>query len=93
MTVERLLWVIESFATWREQPFHEVAFSYVMDLPADTPYRDIGTEFTGHEGPPPLRFRWFPLTTLDRITLCPSFLFSALANLPDTPRHIVHWDE
>jgi 8-oxo-dGTP pyrophosphatase MutT (NUDIX family) len=93
VTVDRLLWVVENFFAWRGKRLHEVAFYYVMHLPADALNRDIHAEFTGYEGQIPLRFRWFPLATLERIRLYPRFLPAALADLPQSPRHIIHWDE
>jgi 8-oxo-dGTP pyrophosphatase MutT (NUDIX family) len=93
VTVGRLLWVVENFFAWRGRQFHEVAFSYLMELPVDSPYRDVRAEFTGYEGEIALPFRWFPVAGLDRIRLYPDFLSAALADLPETPRHIVHWDK
>src|SRR5918998_511860 len=46
----RLLWVTENFFTYGGVPFHEIAFYFLMSLPEDAPFRDVGTDFQGKEG-------------------------------------------
>ena len=54
--VLRLLWVVENFFAYFGKQLHELSFYYQMALPVDSPYRDIGVDFTGHEGAVTLLF-------------------------------------
>jgi ADP-ribose pyrophosphatase YjhB (NUDIX family) len=92
VAVERLLWVVENVFTYRGRRLHELALYYAMSLPEDSPYRDVGTDFSGHEGETTLHYRWFPIDGLGNANLRPTFLETALSELPETPRHIVHVD-
>lgn len=93
VTVGRLLWVVENFFDYRGERLHEIAFYYAMHLPAESPYQDVHAGFTGYEGEISLPFRWFPLDRLDQIRVYPTFLVQGLVNLPESPRHLIHWDE
>ena len=82
VTVGRLLWVVENVFTYRGKRLHELALYYAMSLPADRPYRDVGTAFMGREGEIDLLFRWFPIDRIAAINLQPDFLEAALGDLP-----------
>jgi len=90
--VHRLLWVTENFFTYAGVPFHEIAFYFLMSLPQDSPFREVGTDFTGKEGDVTLLFHWFPIGQIEGVRLLPSFLTAALSALPDSPVHVVHVD-
>src|SRR4051794_28934077 len=89
--VGRLLWVMEHFFTHAGRPFHEVAFYYQMRLPVDSPYLDVRQDFIGSEGQTRLLFRWFPIAQLAGVRFYPTFFRTALADLPETPQHIVQF--
>jgi ADP-ribose pyrophosphatase YjhB (NUDIX family) len=88
----RLLWVVENFFEYFGERLHEISFYFLMSLPEDSPYRDIGVDFTGREGEITLLFHWFPLDQIDGVRLLPTFLRTALNALPEYPVHIVHVD-
>lgn len=90
--VGRLLWIVENVITYRGMRLHELALCYAMSLPEDSPYREIGADFTGREGEITLHFRWFPIDRIQDVNLRPSFLQTALGDLPKTPVHVVHVD-
>jgi ADP-ribose pyrophosphatase YjhB (NUDIX family) len=90
--VGRLLWVVENFFMHEGWQFHELAFYYLMTLPRPCRFDDIDATFTGLDGDTPITFRWFPIDTLEAVLLYPAFLRSALADLPNSPVHLIHTD-
>lgn len=88
--VERLLWVVESFFASGARPHHELGLYHRVALPTDSPHLDIATPFAGDEGGLRLTFRWFPHEALGGLRIYPVFLRAALAELPDTPRHVIN---
>jgi 8-oxo-dGTP pyrophosphatase MutT (NUDIX family) len=93
VTILRLLWIVENFFVHAAVRFHEISFYYQIALAEDSPFRDLSTDFTGHEGDVTLLFHWFRIDELERVRLHPTFLKSALAALPDSPVHIIHVDQ
>ena len=91
----RLLWVVENFFEYDEKPYHELALYFLMRLPDDSPYLDQSQSHAGQEAEPKLIFQWFPneADTLTGLPLLPSFLQTALQQLPITTTHLVHFDE
>ena len=93
--VIRLLWIVESFFDYDERRYHELAFYFLMRLPDDSPYLDQSITHAGQEAEPELIFQWFlnDAATLAGLPLLPSFLQTALQDLPATTRHLVHHDK
>ena len=91
--VLRLLWVVENFFEYFGERMHEISFYYQMSLPEDSPYRDIGNDFTGKEVDVTLLFHWFRIDEIERFRLLPTFLTTALGALPGFPVHIIHIDQ
>jgi ADP-ribose pyrophosphatase YjhB (NUDIX family) len=91
--VLRLLWVVENFFEYFGERLHELSFNYQMSLPEDSPYRDVGVDFTGQEGDVTLLFHWFPIDEIEGVRLHPTFLRTALGALPDSPVHVIHVDQ
>ena len=61
--------------------FHEIGFYFLMHLPPDSPLRQQ-TSFLGHEGDLHMHFEWYPVATLEKVVLFPTFLRTGLKNLP-----------
>jgi ADP-ribose pyrophosphatase YjhB (NUDIX family) len=97
VTVLRLLWVLENFFEYR-QPCHEVGLYFLIDLGPGFTHYDKVQPFYGHEDGPDseanltLIFRWFPIDRLEDVYLFPTFLRTALQDLPGHTQHIVHYD-
>ncbi len=91
--VLRLLWVVENFFEYFGERLHEIALYYQMSLPEESPYRDVGVDFTGQEGDVTLLFHWFPIDEIDGVRLYPTFLRTALGALLDCPVHVIHVDQ
>jgi ADP-ribose pyrophosphatase YjhB (NUDIX family) len=91
--VLRLLWVVENFFSYFGKHLHELSFYYQMALPVDSPYRDVGVDFTGREGDVTLLFDWVRIDEIEGVHLHPTFLRTALGALPDSPVHIIHVDQ
>ncbi len=90
--VERLLWVVENFFTFRGRPRHELGLYFLVTFPPDSPiYRQVGP-FDGEEEGVRLIFEWQPLDALAGFRLYPTFLRSRLRSLPSGIEHIVHTD-
>lgn len=88
--VERLLWVVESFFASGGRPHHELGLYYRASLLPDSPHLDVGATFIGDEEGLRLTFRWFPQAALGGVRIYPALLRAALADLPDTVRHIIN---
>ena len=90
--VERLLWVVENFFTFRGADHHELALYFLIDLPPDSLPATARRPFRGDEEGLELVFECHPRAGLDRVRLYPTFLREALRSLPETPVHVVHTD-
>lgn len=91
--VVRLLWLVENFFPYDGRRYHEIALYFLMRFPPSHPHLARTGPFHDAEGER-LIFQWFPLQTdaLTALPLLPSFLPAALQELPDSVRHVVHWD-
>jgi len=89
--VGRLVWIVENFFKEKERSYHEIGMYYLMGLPVGSAIVS-SQEYTSKDGPVTLRFRWFPVSELEQVTLRPSFLKKALQNLPEQIEHIV-WND
>jgi ADP-ribose pyrophosphatase YjhB (NUDIX family) len=92
VTVGRLLWVMEYLTPMGGRPVHELGFYYAVDLPADSPFLDLGRDHTGVERGHVLLLRWHPIANLAGLALYPEFLTTSLERLPAGPQHIVQVD-
>lgn len=88
--VGRMLWSVENFY-YKDRPIHELSFYFLVELPADSPLLLSNGPFYGDEHGRQLIYQWFPIDEkiLTKLPLYPSFLTSALTNLPTSPQHIV----
>ncbi|WP_018922633.1 NUDIX hydrolase [Salsuginibacillus kocurii] len=83
---DRLLWTMEHFFTYKEKDFHEFGMYYLVTAAEHGLARK--DSFWGVEGEP-LLYKWFPLSTLEELTLYPTFLKKGLVNLPQQNEHVV----
>jgi 8-oxo-dGTP pyrophosphatase MutT (NUDIX family) len=95
VAVDRLLWVVENFFDYTGKTCHELGLYFLMTFPLDSPVWARGEAFEGQELFPDgrrltLYFQWFPLASLEALTVVPSFLPAGLRQLPLTPQHIIH---
>jgi 8-oxo-dGTP pyrophosphatase MutT (NUDIX family) len=95
VTVDRLLWVVENFFDHTGKTYHELGLYFLMSFPPDSPVWSKGDTFLGQEVFPDgrrlsLHFQWFPLASLETLTVYPSFLPAGLRQLPPTVEHIIH---
>jgi 8-oxo-dGTP pyrophosphatase MutT (NUDIX family) len=91
--VGRLVWVVENFFTYQDEPYHEIAFYFRASLANDSPLQARREPFKGEDNSVPLIFEWHPLERLEDVTLYPTFLRKAVARMPQSTQHIVHRDE
>ena len=91
--VGKLLWVAEYFFDTPERAFHEVHFYYKMHFPPDSNITPDTPIFYGDDMGMPLIFRWVRLDELDDLRLYPTFLKTALRELPETTQHVILREE
>ena len=88
--VERLLWVVENLLILGGRRFHELGLYFLVSLPSSSALLDKSRLLAFHEAIGIDReARWFPLGEVAAINLVPAFLRTGLAELPETPRHII----
>lgn len=93
--VVRLLWFVENFFTYAGKRYHEIALYFLMRLPTACKYLFDPGPFYGEEEGIKLIFRWFERQpdVLSSLPLLPSFLQTALQELPQSVQHVIHYDE
>lgn len=92
ITVERLLWVVENFFEHGGKTFHEVGLYFLMSFPKDSPALHADQPLFVEEASNEFIFQWQALESLKGLPLYPSFLQTALQELPRGTEHIVHID-
>jgi len=90
-TILRPLWVMENFFHSFSRDTHELAFYFLLSVPDALLAK--GDLFAQKEYDSTLYFQWHSLDTIEAVTLNPSFLRTALKQLPDNLCYIVHKDE
>jgi ADP-ribose pyrophosphatase YjhB (NUDIX family) len=92
--IVRLLWVVENFFTYAGKQYHELAFYFLMQLPAECKYLESPGPFRGEEKGVELIFKWFPRepAVLSDLPLLPSFLQTSLQELPESVQHVIQRD-
>lgn len=96
--VGRLLWIVENFysgedfITKEPKICHELGFYFLMEMPKASRLRKMET-IISEDGGFEIFFKWFPLETLGRTRLLPSFLQKELRNIPASTKHIIHGDK
>jgi 8-oxo-dGTP pyrophosphatase MutT (NUDIX family) len=92
--IVRRLWLVENFFNYDGKNYHEIALYFLMQFPNSSKYLSKAGPHQAWEGSIELVFKWFPLKpeVLAGLPLLPSFLQTALRQLPDTVQHVVHYD-
>lgn len=93
--VVRLLWFVENFFTYEGTRYHEIALYFLMRLPAESKYLTQPGPFRVAADQTTLNFEWFPREpeVLANLPLLPSFLRTAVRDLPASMQHVVHYDD
>jgi ADP-ribose pyrophosphatase YjhB (NUDIX family) len=91
--VGRLLWVVEYFFDTPGRAFHEVDFYYQTHFPPSAGVTPATPLFYGDEEGLQLIFCWVRLDELEALRLYPTFLKTALKELPETPQHLICREE
>ncbi|MFZ0659755.1 MAG: NUDIX domain-containing protein [Candidatus Binataceae bacterium] len=90
--IERLVWVVENF--WGPHPdrVHELCLYYLVSLP-ESSVSSTAEKFTIEESDGQRNtFRWWSFEELVGARVYPSFLRTALRELPMGVQHIIHHD-
>lgn len=89
--VVRLLWFVENFFTYAGKRYHEIALYFLMRLPNDCELLSHPGPFRGEEAGTPLILQWFSRKpeTLSSLPLLPSFLQTALQDLPESIERVI----
>jgi len=90
--IERLVWVVENFWGPTSDHVHEICLYYLVSFP-ESAIPSTTEEFTLEESDGQKNtFRWWPFDELVSARVYPSFLRSALSDLPISVQHIIHRD-
>ena len=90
--VGRCVWVMDNLYEHRGTRYHECGLYFEAFLPADS-HPMQGKGFIGHEwDDSELTFQWFPIESLEKVNLLPSFLRTGLQRLPDCTEYVLHRD-
>ncbi|MDQ3927565.1 MAG: NUDIX hydrolase [Chloroflexota bacterium] len=87
--IGRLLWVLEYFFESRGRAFHEIAFYYQAHLAPGSNITPATPLFYSDDFGLPLIFRWVRIDELEGMQFYPSFLKTALKELPETTQHVI----
>jgi ADP-ribose pyrophosphatase YjhB (NUDIX family) len=90
--IGRMIWVVENFFEYQDQPYHEIGLYYLVTLPEAISDHAANEPFYGKEGKLKITFEWYRLNRLAGVDLRPSFLAQALQEIPSTTEHIIHFD-
>jgi len=91
--VQRLLWVVENFFSYQAEQYHELSFYFAVTLPAHADLVSMNEHYAGiGDNDEPLIFQWLAIADLEALPLYPTFLRTALKDLPREPQYIVHRD-
>ncbi|MGC1677571.1 MAG: NUDIX domain-containing protein [Candidatus Binataceae bacterium] len=90
--IERLVWVVENFWGPNSDQVHEICLYYLVSFP-ERAIPPTTAEFTLEESDGQKNtFRWWPFDKLVGARVYPSFLRTALRDLPMGVQHIIHHD-
>ena len=91
--IERLVWVVETFWASNPDQVHEICLYYLVSIPEST-VPSTTDEFTIEESDGQKNtFRWWRFEELAGARVYPSFLRTALRDLPIGVQHIIHHDD
>nr|WP_188387533.1 NUDIX domain-containing protein [Priestia taiwanensis] len=90
--MKQLLWIVENFFEYNNQPISGVEFHYLIEVPESITLQKQ-TIFDGYEQETnaTLHFAWHKVSELNSITLLPAVLVGKLMSLPmSLPKTIEH---
>ncbi|GKX29172.1 DNA mismatch repair protein MutT [Vallitalea longa] len=88
VSINRLLWVLESFFTNKDDKYHELCYYYLIEC-NDKSILDKGDKFYITEGKNEFEFRWIDVTNIEDINLYPEVLKDRIDKLPYNIERIV----
>lgn len=90
----RPLWFVENFFSYDSKNYHEIAVYFLMRFQKLGPVLDSDGPYIGIDNGVRLVFQWISADSISLATLplLPSFLRSAVEDLPNSMQHIVHHD-
>lgn len=91
--IERLLWIVENFFTYKDKHCQEIGLYYLITLPQKSHLLEKDKTYRAKENEYELMLRWFRLDELHEVLLYPEFLVDSLNSIPDTIEHIIHRGE
>ena len=88
ITIQRLLYIAESFFEFNSEKHHQIAFYYMLNAPENFKYSDV-EEFDGIEEGKNIIYSWINLKEIATAKIKPDFLTEELANIVPHIKHIV----
>jgi 8-oxo-dGTP pyrophosphatase MutT (NUDIX family) len=94
-TIGRLLFTAENFFMHLGLKVHEIGSYYLIELPADFPFRSTGVVLEVEDEGHVLHFEWVPIAGdgLVMRRLQPRWLVNRLGDLPAGPEHLILHEE
>lgn len=90
ITIQRLLYVAETFFKFKGESHHQISFYYLMSLPNNFIYSNV-ERFDGLEKEKNIEYAWIDLNNLKRFSVKPDFLQEELVNIQPYVKHIVEY--
>lgn len=87
-TIQRLLYVAESFFEFKNEKHHEIAFYYILNTPENFKYSNVDT-FDGIEMGKNIVYSWIDLKNISNAKIKPSFLNKELSDIVPNIKHII----
>ncbi len=89
VTVDRLLWISESFYRDADGATHELCLYYLLSF-ANDPRFEQALEFHGYDDGYKIVFKWFDIRRLHKLELRPSFLGVKIPSVAPVVEHLIH---
>lgn len=87
-SIDRLLWIVESFFHLDGKDFHEISFFYKIQFSCQAFCQRQGI-FEGVENKPGFTYQWLPLKGNQNFKIFPDFLQKRAYSLPESVEHLI----
>jgi 8-oxo-dGTP pyrophosphatase MutT (NUDIX family) len=92
VTATRLVWLVENFFAYRNEPHHEIGLYFAAEPSPGSVLATSPGPYNGVEGDARLIFEWFDAAAISALDVRPVFVKRALVAQDFEFRHVVHRD-
>ena len=90
ITVQRLLYVAETFFKFKGENHHQISFYYLLNSQKDFKYSTVES-FDGLEKEKNIEYSWVDLNKINQFSIKPDFLKDELLNIQPYVKHIIEY--